>query len=109
MRLTSKQKIELKNGKATDYYGYKYEQAYQIIQKLGQLEDIEDELGIDLIIFLKAILNVLVYVKDKNKIEKCCIALDKGYDGKLYFCSDKCTYYVKDYGKTWALTKEELI
>ena len=38
MRLTSKQEIELKGGKTTDYYGYKYEQAYQIIQKLGLLD-----------------------------------------------------------------------
>ena len=73
------------------------------------LEDIEDELGIDLITLYKALKNG-IYKKD---------CLDCCYDTKLRFMKgewylaqpfdENYTYIVKtkDYGKTWALTKED--
>lgn len=78
--------------------------------KLGQLEDIEEELEIDLITLFKAISNG-IYVKTKNGISKhYTIYLMKWQQTNTY-----CLYYrpyshiwFKDYGKTWALTKEEL-
>lgn len=90
--------------------------------KLSQLEDIEEELGIDLILYLKATLNG-VWVKgkekewtcdngNKNKIvhylvekfEKDCLKVkyDEDYDFHCIFNPlDNCK-------KVWALTKEEL-
>ena len=81
------------------------------LNKLGQLEDIEDELGIDLITLFKIFSceeiihktgELLIYhrseylsVDFKNK----CI-IDDNFNN-LFF-------YFRDYGKTWALTKEEL-
>ena len=73
--------------------------------KLGQLEDIEEELGIDLITFLKGI-----------NPNTCFMEITK--DKKFYFCGDA---YYGDYSKEalleliqnllfmyWALTKQEL-
>ena len=85
--------------------------------KLSQLEDIEEELGIDLITLFKALRN------------GCCAKETFDYMGKqqtqiiltkftyFYYADDigayfihirDKNYYLKDYGKTWALTKEEL-
>ena len=81
----------------------------EIIAKLGQLEDIEEELGIGLITLFKALKNG-VYYKYKYgyeyRISKCrkCYLSDK-----KTLVVDYHTYkYLCDYGKTWALTREEL-
>lgn len=95
----------------------------KLLNKLGQLEDIEDELGIDLIIFMRCL-----KLLDEDKFTYCyyltkkkdfistaltpvqfCIDLankefielrrPKGYEQHLKF---------QDYGKTWALTEKEL-
>lgn len=85
-----------------------------VLSKLGQLEDIEEELGIDLILLLKA-------VKDGVYVKHCynthCESIDympfrvdywKDYiEGKKGWLI--CGFEPKDYGKTWALTKEELL
>ena len=82
------------------------------IDKLGKLEDIEEELGIDLITLFKALIGI--WVKSTNG--------DVYYVGSPYLCFSEnekrelefqfrvgdTWYKVKDYGKTWALTKEEL-
>jgi len=76
--------------------------------KLGQLEDIEDELGIDLIALFKALKNG-VYTRQYEKVEVCCIGL-----GGLIIEKEtenepiRDLFYYYEYGKTWALTKEEL-
>lgn len=82
----------------------------EIKEALNVLEDIEDELGVDLITLLKALKNGI----HKKDYLDCC------YDCKLRFMKDdwylaqpfdeNYSYIVKtkDYGKTWALTKEEL-
>jgi len=77
--------------------------------KLGQLEDIEDELGIDLTILFSA-LKKGIYAKDYGRFNVSSIDLIDGYiDFKR---KNKKPYihcaYLKDYGKTWALTKGEL-
>lgn len=90
------------------------ENYYDLVYKLGQLEDIEEELGIDLITLFKALdRNNNIYVKDDNKIvefdetlidkrtlDKYQLYLSQGYE---YMCLS-----FKYYGKTWALTREEL-
>lgn len=98
-------------------------------EKLCQLEDVEDELEIDLITLFKA-LNKGFYIKYNNKIvhippdknitvnfwyniinvsipPKFFIDCKKGTD----YLSEEIDeeYWFKDYGKTWALTKEELL
>lgn len=85
-----------------------------ILNKLGQLEDIEEELGIDLITLFKAYMNGF-YVKGEE--EKQYIDFENplntiAFKNKEMFYGHKWSYqYVKlyDYGKTWALTKEELL
>lgn len=90
------------------------------IEKLGQLEDIEDELGIDLITLFKAMKQVKLFYKDENdNINQCefsrlgfqlspaFIFMYKGYDENNYLKCVACEP-VWRYGKTWALTKEEL-
>ena len=81
--------------------------------KLAVLEDIEDELGIDLITLFKAF-EEDVWIKFDNKI--MFVPYDKKvflfYEGNIhcYPLNEQCSYTVSidDYGKTWALTKEEL-
>lgn len=87
--------------------------------KLADLEDIEEELGIDLLILKKVLEHgqeKYVYFKDRdNKIHKCDRAminihihvdvLDEPV-GSGYFCQRNL--YLDDFGKTWTLTKEEL-
>lgn len=86
-------------------------------EKLCQLEDIEDELGIDLVTLFKALKNGC-YAKETfdymGKEQTQIIFTEFTY---FYYADDIGAYfihirtknhYLKDYGKTWALTKEEL-
>lgn len=92
----------------------------QILDKLGQLEDIEDELGIDLKVYHKLMdmlycgePNVL-YVKDEDEIIQVGVLEIDYCKKKIIFYKDKSysddyVYGFIQYGKTWALTKEELL
>ena len=86
------------------------------LNKLGKLEDIEEELGIDLItlfeIYNKLFEQKFVYFKVGNEIKR------EYYDYYVIDCQNKEIisveyepmgfYSFKDYCKTWALTKEVL-
>ena len=83
--------------------------------KLGQLEDIEEELGIDLVTLFKALKKGIFVAYDSsfgmaNK-PKIKIVKDKAtgicYRNKKWYIQEDETL-IKDYGKTWALTKEEI-
>ena len=86
--------------------------------KLEQLEDIEEELGIDFITLFKALKNGFYHI-DKNK-HIYTTKPTKGNGGSMNFYTcleciiaedtfgDQYIFSLKDYGKTWALTKEEL-
>lgn len=88
--------------------------------KLGELEDIEEKLSIDLITLLTALTNGYVFWKYDNFIYKvevegittCCLKVNTWYyenfnkNGKRY--GDDFSIDIKDYGKTWALGKKEL-
>lgn len=99
----------MKKDKDGNYYttGEDIGKAYP---KLGQLEDIEEELGIDLVKLIECIRNEKGIWKRENGDGKlintrCMLTCEFGY-WRVY---DKETVYdLKDYGKTWALTKEEL-
>ena len=98
-----------------------------IFNKLGQLEDIEEENGIDLITLFKA-LKYGFYIKYNDKIvhilpdkhitinfwyktinvfipPKFFIDCKKGTDYLSETIDEE--YRFKDYGETWALTREE--
>lgn len=84
--------------------------------KLEQLEDIEEELGIDLITLFKAqqIYWRIRYTdtneySDVKKSDRVHLDL-KNRDLKVYEEYDEFGFSLdlKDYGKTWALTKGEL-
>ena len=83
-----------------------------IYDKLFELEDIEEELGIDLVTLFKALKNG-VYTDTDIHIDKNKASQHKHFHFN-YCVDDKFTIWLgrphelKDYGKTWALTKEEL-
>lgn len=89
------------------------------IHKLGQLEDVEDEIGMELKVYHK-LMNMLycgkhnmLYVKDKDTIVQVSILEIDYCKKKIIFYKDSSynddyVYGFIQYGKTWALTKEEL-
>lgn len=103
-------------------YGYEIKDCIEnATYKLALLEDVEDKLGIDLITFFKIFEGQDVYIKVNNGeiiegfspfIEENLCGIYFTVDGKYTnTIADYGSYYVslKDYGKTWALTREELL
>ena len=122
-RLTRKIKgyysVDLRNCLPMEYE--QIENSNACVDKLGKLEDIEEELGIDLITLFKALKDRQVIFKHIYGLENPKIYLETHkiagllFDGKNYGLwlydngfGDEFWVYTKDYGKTWALTKEEL-
>lgn len=106
------------------YRPYNNSSKIECYKKLGQLEDIEEELGIDLITLFKALKNGFYYrnpwSKDKEVVyaSKCDVRSNWGLSVKnltktgwgFVLMSNRNTYLIpEDYGKTWALTREELL
>ena len=85
----------------------KLDNTAEIVDKLGQLEDIEEELGIDLITLFKALKNG-VWFKDKNSEVRYSFNITNYVGEKRIQIGDETFRRFQDYGKTWALTKEEL-
>ena len=89
----------------------------QAINKLGKLEDIEDGLGIELIVLFKTktvwcktlIENKQTKERSYQIIERNLWGVNLEYKeimvGSQYSFS---SHKIQDYGKTWAFTKEEL-
>lgn len=102
------------------YHKEDYADDEEILYKLGQLEDIEEELGIDLITLFKALtdgiyvnngVSIIFYPARELRLgydthygkgNELCILKDCGYAGNTKLVS------LIGYGKVWALTKEEL-
>lgn len=109
-RLTHSEKEELASGNTATYDNFLTE----CYNKLGQLEDIEEELGIDLITYFKIKKAKSVFVKESgNDISEMLVRnskdnIDVCYKGFVNIPECDSSLYFKDYGKTWALTKEEL-
>ena len=94
----------------------KFPSVEQLYEKLARYEDVEEECGIDLVtlfdIYNKLCEQKFIYVKIGNEIK--CVYYDyyvidfknKEIIGMEY--EPMSFYPFKDYGKTWALTKEEL-
>ena len=87
------------------------ENYYDLVHKLGALEDLEEELGIDFIILSKILKQRFVYDKNQVKIELLGLHI-KSEELCLYGFVEDTTHAVylrlKDYGKTWTITKEKL-
>ena len=94
-----------------------------IYNKLASLEDIEEKLGLDLDIFIKAMMNgcffrygkKITYVRYIELTTAGILDLmglidpiDPIKENKYCFCKDDIYGILEDYGKTWALTEEEL-
>lgn len=75
--------------------------------KLATLEDIEEQIGFDLATLLKALLDGVYYSygEYRNHIKFAYPSLSDLFELSV---DDDTTLYLKDYGVTWALTKEEL-
>ena len=87
------------------------ENYYDLVHKLGVLEDLEEELGIDLITLFKALKQKHVFHKENVKIEILGIHI-KSNELYLYGFAEDTTHTIylslKEYGKTWVLTRGEL-
>ena len=91
---------------ATDEEIKKYH--YSIIAKLGQLEDIEDELGIDLITLFKALEQGIYFKNEYSKEEGIVFARPTLSIHFELYVNPLCVFQLGGYGESWALTKEEL-
>ena len=111
MRITEKKEngfYELKKGQ--EIYGE--EDGIRLVQIVGEYEDIEEKLGINLIKFITALTSD-VYLYHNGELVKCeqvpcLLCFDGKYCLEYHFEFDVEQVYLKDYGKTWALTREEL-
>jgi len=78
------------------------------IDKLGQLEDIEEDLGIDLVKLLSA---KSIFVVECDEIYESQTPFVDCVNKQIllaHYTTITEDYDFKDYGKTWAFTKEEL-
>lgn len=85
----------------------------EIFNKLGKYEDIEEELGIDLITLFKALESCWFYDFTTHKILgdiRPTLIFESGcFNLKSNLTDLPILYPLKQYGKTWALTREELL
>ena len=85
------------------------------VEKLGKLEDIEEELGIDLVTLFKALKKgiFVAYDSDFGMTNKPKIKITKDtatgicYRNKKWYIQEDETL-IKDYRKTWSLDKKDL-
>lgn len=80
-------------------------------QKLCHLEDIEEELGIDLVTLFKLVKSKKIYSFGHSSIMENSISSINIYDNTITIWNGYChsNYSLSEYGKSFALTKEELL
>ena len=93
-------------------HNYEHDLFRDIYCKLQYLEDIEEEIGIDLITLFKALKNG-IYINDGGFVDE----IGNIYESEIkciehwpvwgFTAGDSVEYAFKDRGKTWALDKEE--
>ena len=119
MRLTRK------TDETSDYDKYVYgdyiklnEPLHSIVTKLGELEDIEERIGASLIELLKEPYCTIFIKKHHDRygdkvnvytIQEHTLYSIVPQEKCIYVTFENIKFYWKDYGKTWALTKEELL
>lgn len=111
-RLTENEKVFKEKGLEIDKIYANKQYIKEIYKKLSQLEDIEKELGIDLITLFKALKNG-IYVKINRLIKQARIMnADIKHKTLTYITvedwNEDWLNFI-GYGKTWALAKEELL
>lgn len=118
-RLTFESNLLLPEGERYELYfraNDKKDDFQNAIDKLGKLEDIETDMGISFNILFKAIISGFYYVDrtcfmgDRVVFAKpsCGCGIEKN-DIFWYLTSGKeKVACIEDYGKSWALTREEL-
>ena len=117
-RLTKKAQFvrNLITGKEIKYISNESDQ--MCVDKLGTLEDIEEEIGVDLIKAIEFCKQVnskkVIYIKDEwgTYPIKILDNLDVELFNHRLYSNSRGIYVSLDlfnYGKTWALTKEELL
>ena len=88
------------------------------IHKLGELEDIEEELGIELTVLFSALKNGVYYFASDGQLIHDHVSLVNNYIGvgtpdKLSFSfltySTRQILLFENYGKTWSVNKKVLI
>lgn len=110
MRITEKTEngfYKLKKG--FEIYGY--ENGVRLVQIVGKTEDRQEELGVTLNTLLKTF-NDGVYVKEKGIVSHRRFSYLGKANGEFWLedgPDNGGTVRVRDYGKTWALTEEELL
>lgn len=96
---------------------YDYPLIEEAVDKLGDLEDIEDELGIPLETYFKVIKDGYYTRRHGDSpfhigaiVEhRIYLGLVQDKEGNWgFFTNYTGTFRLKDYGRTWALTKKEL-
>lgn len=104
MRLTQKDYCGYDIKGRKDFEGYKTQEdtkkLFKCLQKLGQLEDIEDELGIELSVLFKALKQG--YYK---KLSKEYIIFEKPQNNANV---ELIKNILSNYGKIWSLDKKDL-
>lgn len=121
MRYTHK--LDKPDGRCNYFLTPDKEECDNAENKLGQLEDIEEQLGIDLVTLFKALSDGFYFIDERGVFHntRCYLkpVLD-AYRNKIeiqeyvdnaggYWFKNTGEYVrLSDYGKTWALTKEEL-
>lgn len=107
MRLTEK----TANGFAPKYERETKTNYYDLVSKLGEREDIEEEFGIDLPTLFKAFRNGIYAKAGREIVFVRYIGIFKRRKWHL-FSADALGKYeiclVREYGKKWALTKRGL-
>ena len=92
-------------------HNYEHDLFRDIYCKLQYLEDIEEEIGIDLITLFKALKHG-IYINDGGFVDE----IGNIYEAEVKciehwpvwsFAVDGVEYALKDRGRTWALDKEE--
>ncbi|MBR3208803.1 MAG: hypothetical protein IKF82_00900 [Bacilli bacterium] len=101
-RLTEK----VKN--ADDYIKLPTKDKQEFINKLGELEDLEEQLGCPLEIVFKALTNGVYYEDVANRMNYMSVDLHLNLEGEyvLYF-TDEEYLLTKNYKKTWWLKKDK--
>ena len=86
-----------------------YEKEELLFFKNEIIQDYESEFGLDIVFVLNALKKDTIYKKNKKGIYKCHKLSLKVYKGE-WCLFIKTNHYVllRDYGRTWALTREEL-
>ena len=108
-RLTKKQGDLYYPNNENDIFPDDGSNAIRLLQVIGKYEDLEEELGIDLITLFKALKSGVWYREWKEPIKHTC-GLRLLKSGKSCWGLDNKNYYfpLEEYSKTWSLRKEDL-